>query len=56
MLLNEIVSMRLFSRSVMKPPVNKTVKVQPVERTAKADNESDTVKKRASKGLIDTYA
>ena len=56
MLLNEIVALGVFPRSVVKTPTDKTKKVQPVERIAKADQESDVKKKHVPKGRIDTYA
>ena len=56
MLLNEIVNLGIFPRNVVKAPVDKSKKVQPVERIAKADQESDVKKKHVPKGRIDTYA
>ena len=54
MLLNEIVAM---GGLLGKPPVNKTKKVQPVERIVKTENEPDVKKKKpVPKGRIDTYA
>ena len=53
MLLNEIVA---TGGLLGKPLIDKTKKVQPVERIAKTDNESDVKKKPVPKGRIDTYA
>ena len=56
MLLNEIVALGVFPRSVVKTPTDKTKKVQPVERIVKTKNEPDVKKKPVPKGRIDTYA
>lgn len=56
MLLNEIVALGVFPRSVVKTPADKTKKVQPVKRIDSTENESDVKKKPVQKGRIDTYA